>query len=649
MPDLQYLVDMLVPIINSTKQRRRWIEAEWLLNYRAWQGWPTQQYAIPLPDGGIHYFIPHARKEIEKNVKRMVKLATGGQERFQTTPRDGISHAHSEAAHAVMQFVYDEKIATRRLIATSARCLQLYNFCCINTSVQIENDYVWPYQETKDPFNFYVFPDTALNRQEALVIFEECIIPYQVYKSYSDAPYSFYEKIKVDQLVTPEWPYHLIERLAYRGLTQPSDFSQGSNAPVKTEEELKEYYKKTKDSLSKQSRAFVCLVPTYFKLGSTWYFTVILMNTSAPKIVRLDEAENQPLYRWTNARALPGELYTNAPMDDIRTLQTLTNNALSQVEANRQRVAEPPLAADANEIGRFEEYTFAGRKLWKMPGNPKDLIQAIQVGDTTKTGLTHWQIYLNMLKDGSGGGLAEGTPGRNMPRAGGMSQLLFAASMLEVEDVAKTQEDELLTPGLGDTFHIILEYVPDNQLIEIPAKNIELIKQYYKRDIKGNYTFKWLGALSVTDEYARGEKYLQFLTLLLNPNVLQILLPQLQQKQLTIDFATAIQSAYTFILGERGLNNLIIPMTPQQIQAANQPDPRLILEQQKMQQEAAKTQLEVASKQAELQGKGIDLQSKQLDARGKIIDIQGKQLDLEGKKVELRAKVLGSFRGEEDA
>jgi len=662
--DLSYITEALVPIILGTKQRRKYIESEWLLNYRAWQGWPTQ--AIPLPDGGIHYFIPHARRAIEKNVKRITKLLMPNTDRFQTLPRDGISHEHAEATHAVMQYIYSEKIATKRLISTAARFLQLYNIACVSTSVQIENDLVWPYQETKDPFSFYVFPDTALNRQEALVLHEECIIPYQVYKSFSDANPEIYEPLKLEELITPEWPYHLVERLAYRGLTNPSDFSQGTgNIPRYTEQDLKKAIKETEDSLVKQSRAFVCLEKVYFRVSSSWFYTVICMNTHTPRVVRLDDVENQPLYRWTNTRPLPGELYTNSEMDDMRVLQNLCNTAISQVEANRTKIAEPDIAVDMNELGRIEHFTFQNRQIWRMPGNPKDLIQEVPVGNTIKEGLTTWQVYKQLIDQGSGGAMTEGNPGRNMPRSGNASTQLLNIALIDIEDVADTQEQELLTPALADTYHIILEYVPEKQLFQIPAKNINLIKQFYKRDITGNYSFTWLGSLGWQDNQVRAQKFNEFLALILNPTALQVILPQLQQQQQTIDFAGLLRTAYTFGLGERGLSDIIIPMTPEQIQlaqeAAQRPDPKLQIEQAKLELEGQKAQADIQLKQAEMESKQqlaqADLQGKQLDIQGKVIEIRGKQqlasmdqeskrMDQEGKRFDLANKALGSLKGD---
>src|SRR3990172_568551 len=175
--DTQYLLDMLIPAMDGVRQRRKFIENEWLLNYRTWQGWPSQEYVVNLPDNAIYYYVPHARKAIEKSVKRITKLLLPDSNRFQTLPFDGKSHEHAEAVQDVLQLIIEKKIPTRRNISSIARCLQLYNLGVLHTSVIIQKDEVWPYQRAVDPFNFYVFPDTAASQEEALLIFEDVIVP----------------------------------------------------------------------------------------------------------------------------------------------------------------------------------------------------------------------------------------------------------------------------------------------------------------------------------------------------------------------------------------------------------------------------------------------------------------------------------------
>ena len=210
----------------SVRDRRRFVEQEWLKNYAAWQGWPNHQYTASLADDTIRYFIPAARRAVERMGSRIVKLLTPKTPWFETQPFDDASYDNAEAVHAYMRYVSRRKIPFRRNLSALSRCLLLYNFAVLRTSVQMDaaGD-VWPMQRTVDPFSFYVFPENATNASEALMMFEDMILPFEMYQSYVDSGLAL--RLSPAELTTPQWPYHLIERYAYRGLTNPTDFSSG--------------------------------------------------------------------------------------------------------------------------------------------------------------------------------------------------------------------------------------------------------------------------------------------------------------------------------------------------------------------------------------------------------------------------------------
>ena len=639
--DLTYLIDMLIPAMEGVRQRRKFIENEWLLNYRAWQGWPSQSYVLPLPDNAIHYFIPHARYAVEKSVKRGTKLLMPNTDWAQTLPFDNVSHERTEAVQDVMRYITQKKIPVKRNISSLFRCVELYNFAIQHTSVVIQGEEVWPYQRAVDPFNFYIFPDSAANLDEALLLFEDSIIPYQVYKSYvnSENPeLSLYVSLNAKDLTKPEWPYHLVERLAYKGLVEPSAFVQGSTTYELRESDIQQRISETSASLSQQAKAFVSLSKVYFRVGSAWYYAVICCNLKSAKdtehnakIVRLDDTELTPMYRWTTTRPLPGELYTNSSMDDKRVLQNLTNNAISQVEAHRATFAEPPGLFDASVMGRMDSKTFGNRKVWLIDGEPSKAYMPFPVSDTSSEGIRAWQIYKGLIDAGAGGTIAEGEPGRNMPRSGSMTGQLLDMALIDVEDSASFIEEDILSPGLGDIHKSISEYVPESQLIKIPSKHPELVKTYNKSDINGDYSFTWLGALGFQGLRDRADKFSQFMASILNPQTLPFLMSQLAEQGMKFDIPSMIRTWYTYGLGERALGDIIVEMTDedkqkyqQQQQQAQQQDPN---EAQKMKIRAGIQGDMVKAKVAQQKGQ-VDMQKAQIDLAGKLLDFKGKQLDI---------------------
>lgn len=609
--ETSWLIDLLSGPISGTRERRKYIEAEWLLNYRAWQGWPSQSYTVPLPDGAIHYFIPHARRAVERNIARITKLLMPSSDWFETLPTDFRSHDNAEAVQAVLDYIYRKKHVYKRVVSSLSRCMQLYNFAVLHTSVRIENTDVWPLQRDKDPYSFYIFPDTSTSPEDALLIFEDEIIPYQVYRSFinEDSPEdSMYLPLSPDELHVPEWPYHLIERIAYRGLSSPSDFTQGTGSTKSlSERDISNAIGSARSTLSKQSRTFVSLTKCYFRVGSRWYFTVICNNTQGgPCVVRLDKEERTPLYRWANSRPLPAELYTNAPIDDHRVLQNLANTAISQVESNRSRFAEPPVLIDVSLLDRLEEYTFGNRKFWKVNGDPNQMLKSLDVEDTSTNGIRAFQIYLGLLDKGSGGTIAEGQPGRNMPRAGFVANNLLNLALADTEDIADTQEQELLTPGIGDMYHTLIEYAPASQIIKIPGKAREAIKSFTCEELYGDYSFTWLGSLGFQDSMQRADKFMRFLEILTQPISLQILLPAMERQGYSIDFAALFETVYGYGIGERGIRSIIrkVPVPPQTPPS----------------QEQAPSSVDQAQAQEDLRGKELDNEGKELDTQLAYMD-----------------------------
>ena len=658
--------------IDSIRQRRRTIELAWLLNYRAWTAYSPQGGMVQLLDGSIHYTIPHARRAIERNVARRTKILTPETPWFQTMPLDDTSHEQAEAVQALLAFLYNAKMQTRRTVSSLCRCLQLYNFAVLQSYIRIGPDGVWPQQKAIDPFSFYVFPDTAYNVDEASILFEDVIIPLVVYDSYVDRDNpdrSILEPLDGADLSMPMWPYHLIERLSYKGLTSPDAMLAASGRS-----EERAYARARRDvseRLMRQGTAFVSLTKVSFKRGREWYFCVICNNCrDGPCVVRFEEIPQEPLYRWCNTRPIPGELYTTGEMDDIRVLQSLCNTAMSQVESNRAHLADPPVAMDVSQAGRLENYTFGNRQIWKTDGDPNAIFKSIDVGDTTAMGIRSWQLYYGLLNSVAGGGqLAEGEPGRNMPRAGGAFGSMLNLQLVDSEHAAGIEEDELLTPGLTDVYSLLVQATPPSQIFRIPGRAGQALQTLSLADVTGQYSFVWQGSLGFESNQERAQKLMTFMGLILQPNVLPQLVQQLAQNGQAIDFLGLMRDVYTNGLGERGLSALIRPMTQMEQQMFQRQT-----QMQQTQQESAAANMQnqvqmtrarvgdIASRARERQAKaGLEVvrsrreqQQSQIEARSAGVqdqlaiakeqrEAQGQQMEAQGQQMDQAMKLAQMF------
>ena len=664
--DSQDLVSVLCPILRSVRHRRQYIENEWLLSYRSWQGWPSFNYMVPLPDGAIHYFVPHARRAIERNVIRKTKLSLPQRSWFTILPRDLQSHREAEAVTSLLDYIYHWKYRTKRIISSNTRALELYDFCVLSTSPFIEHDEVWPTQRDVDPFSFYIFPDTASSLQQATLLFEDVIVPFQLYDSFvnhEDPSKSFYMPLHPSDLHKPEWPYHLIERLSYRGLSSPSDFSlEAGKGHSLREEDFRDRHNSTESSLRSQAHTFVSLTKCYFRYRGQWLYAVICNNmkgsgldsstaSESPynaKLIRLDDDKVTPHYHWTNTRVLPGEGYTNSHMDDIRVLQHLANNALSQVESNRARFAEPPVMVDVEASGRMQARTFANRQIWDVVGDPNKLMKSLDIEDTSTNGIRALQIYLGLMDKESGGTIAEGSPGRNMPRAGFAMNNLLNLSLAEIESDADTMDQDINSLGLSDTFQCIQEYTPHSQVFRLPGMNKGLPSAVRMSQLYGDYAFQWEGSPGIEDAEQRANKLMQFFQLILNPQILPVLLQQLAQTGETLDIAAGIKMMYAYGLSERGIGTIVRDLTPQEQQALQaqqqQPNPEMLQAQQEQQQSAQEHQQSMQAEQQKAQLQAAQGQQElQQGAQEHAQNLQAQQAKNSLDQQAQRVKMLMSF------
>lgn len=570
----QAIADNLSMPISSIKQRRRFIEHEWLKNYSAWQGWPNAAYYVSLAEDSVRYFLPEARQAIEKIVDRAVKLLMPKKKWFEVQPFDDQSHQKAESVDTYLRYILRKKIPCRRNYAMLARSAALYGFCALNTSVLTDAEgNVWPYQRVVDPFNFYVFPETATQRDDALLLFEEMVIPYEVYCAYSNTGYAL--PLDPVHLTNPEWPYHLIERFAYRGLTNPSDFPSGISSG-----NFEDRKANTVEALNNRTSAFVELSNVFIRRGNKWFNGWLIWNYNKsqfskdrrsyndyrrhdsyqPLLARFDESVSGPKYRWSTYRSLPNELYTNSLMDDIRVLQILFNNQVSQTEEARSMATTGPIAINSNDITRSQHLRWANREIWHLDGDMRESFQRVNFEDTSPSGIRAAQITMGLIDRLAGAGtIAEGQPGRNMPRSGFAVNNLINLSMSGIQNLVECLEDDIATPSLSDIHAVSCEYIPDTQILKIPGTQGAAFKQVLVNDITGDFTYEWIASLEFQDNEVRAERLMAFLKLIIDA------IPLLSNEGFKINLPALIQTIWSDGLGERQINQIIQQMSPEEI------------------------------------------------------------------------------------
>lgn len=531
---------------DAIRQRRRTVEYKMLRNRRVWMDIEIQ---TRYQSEGGNRSIPSARRVMERTNTRCTEMIMPNvAKHFDITPTVQISQQNLPNVEAWMRYVYRKKIATRSNVSQLVRCCLLYGRPILKTSIRVFNNKVWPIQRVVDPFAYYTFPETASTPEEKELEFEDYLFSYEKYAALQ-AKNPYLEYIAIGDLTKPDWPYHLVERLSYQGISDPT-------ANVYNQID------RTSSDLQRTSSAFVALTEIWIRREDKLYQVYIARNLkNGPRLVGFVRSPyDEPLIRSTIHRPLPGETYTNAQMEDIVGLDALQNEQVNKFQDAVDWEQGFMMMASTQ---RHDSWKMKGRSLWLTSDDPRTQGLFVQPPSTSVGQLRAWQIYLQLMNSmGGAGTIAEGQPGRNMPRAGFAVNTLVNLGMADVQDIAKLLESEVLTPGLSDV-HSTVQFIPDTQMMLIPGaqtswggQQSSIVK---KENLNGAYDFEWIGSEQYQDESQRAERVMTFLQLVSNPVILQ----SLMQSGIQPNFRELLQMTWRYVLGERSLDKIFTPLQQQ--------------------------------------------------------------------------------------
>ena len=539
----------LINQVIGVRQRRRVVEQNWLRSRRTWMNASLDRRFVPSDSSPAGYNIPAGRRAAERTVVRGVSLLTPNVKWFEVSPASEQGEKNVHNMDKFMWYILRKRIKSRSNINLLIRSMFMYGLCHLKTSVTVKNNQVWPSQRVVDPFAFYIFPETAATTDEAELVFEDFLYSYEKYNGLAQR--GMIETIQRSELTKPDWPYHLVERLAYQGITDPT-----------ADVELS--MRKVGDQLESIGAGFVSLTEMWLPHNDKLYQVYIAWNLQAgPRIVSFVQSEyDEPLYRSVIHRPLAGETYTNSMMDDISELNNIQNDLMNQfIEAVDWE--QGFVAFNTQASPRMDSLKMKGRAKWEFGDDPKQAMAMFQPNVTSPGTLRALQIAWGLINSLAGTGtMAEGQPGRNMPRAGGAVNNLITLSMADIQDLAELVEQEVLTPSLSDIYKVSSQFIPESQLMRIPG-GTGLYGSIMKREqILGDYDFEWIGSLQFQDESMRSQRLLIFL------NMMPQLAPYLQQQGYMPNMVELVKLIWRYGLGERGLSDVIVPI--EQLQQTEQ-------------------------------------------------------------------------------
>ena len=544
--------EWFAPLLSDIRSRRVPQEQQWLLYHDSWRGVRTRSY---FKSEMFNHFIPAARKAVEKYVTRGAQMLVPSPEFFEVYPGDEVDDLAGKQAESVLTFhrnLWSRRIKPYPLVRQLLRSYAIYSRAIVKSYVKIERDgdkvNIWPHLRAVDPFNLYVYPETVTDYQEATIVFEDTMMPWDTYQLNVDNGVA--DAISQSDLTTPEWPTHWVQRLASgTGMTDPS-----STTTAKTEGQGTE----SKKSLVR----FVALTDVWIKQGSYWLEFWLVNNVpDTPRVVRTNTRPfaRHP-FRGAAARDLTGEHYTTGLMDDLEPLQALLNDQVNMTLEGQATLFSPPTIINPDLVTRMSSVVFRPRAKWL--GDPAGF-KFLEPHDTTKAGYSGIQFTMGLMDSYSGmGPLADGTPTRNMPRSGFAISSLLQMSMSDIQDAARMIEDLVLTPAMSDLHRLTLDFVPAAQIFRIPGTKDFPARRLQKSDINGEWDFKWVGSLQSQDYQVRAQRLVAVLGQV--GKMYPVIQEDLIRRGKRINFELLLKRAWRDGLGERGADSIIEDLTPQE-------------------------------------------------------------------------------------
>ena len=538
----------LEPLVRDLQNRRLVLDERWLLFHGAYSG---RQYRTQFNSDMFKHFIPAARRAVERFTVRGAQMVVPSADFFEVYPGDPdtVDTQADKEANSIrswLRYVLVKRIKAYKFARTCFRMWCIYGRVIAKTGVEVisvgDERQVWPTARVVDPFYFYAFPETTSAPERLQVMVENFMLPWDQYEGLAQA--GSVRKLLRTKLTKPEWPMHQVRRLQHQALNEPSAAESGE---------------KTEPLVS-----FVAISEVWMRKGGQWQRVWIAWNLEeGPQVVRFNP-QGRPVtpYRIAIARDLPSEHYTTGMMDDLEPLQVLLNDQFNIALEGQATNFSPPVVVDPNRVYRHSSLIFRPRAKWLA--DPEG-IKFFEPRDISRYAFQGVQVTMGLIDNYSGSNsLAEGQPGRNMPRAGFAMSSLLNLSLADIKDAAQMVEDCILTPLLGDLYRLTVEYADPNQIIRIPGTQDWPARKFSVSSLVGDWDFQWVGSLQAQDMQVKSQRMVAVLGML--GKVGPALVQDLQMRGKRLNWEAILKRIWRDGLGERGLDKIVEDLTPEEQQ-----------------------------------------------------------------------------------
>jgi hypothetical protein len=553
----------------AIRSRRMTVERRWLSNREVLFANDYESRFRLHDTAAGPYKIPDGRTSLERTIVRGAEILTPRTKWYEVIPMNqGLGNKQEEDRLATnvdkfMDMSLQKWIKTTTNILQHMRSMVVTGRTTQRTSIMYRNGKARPTQRVVDQFCYYTFPETATVQDDIEFQFEDFTIPYEKYLTLAQK--GIVDEVKEEDITATEWPYHLVQRLAAQGITDPGHNLEMQSATVR-------------EQLARAGGTYCNITESWITREDKLYQVFHLRNHKGGSrcVGFIQSVYDEPTYRTTIHRSFPGETYTTELAGDIVELDRISNDLANKFMEQVDR--EQGMFFVDSSVGRHDSWKFKGGAIWNFNGNPRDLVQFVQPPIVSTNILRSWQIMnAKVATVGGTGSMAEGMPGRNMPRSGSSVNNLIELSLADIKNMARLIEREVLTDGLYDIYKVSSQFIPDWQLMRIPG-GVGLASSgnstqgiLRKQDILGDYEFAWIGSIQSAENEEQTQKEMILFNLVTNPAVNQ----QLQQQGYAVNLAEFIRMLWHDSLGIRGLTDIVIPTSEMQVKTSqvNPPPP----------------------------------------------------------------------------
>ncbi|HOM27316.1 MAG TPA: portal protein [bacterium] len=480
---VRYLID----VYQDVKNERKWLEDEWDRWDNIWR-LKTQKYQKynPLISEVI---VPIIRKKTEDVINEITSKLFPYGDNFMILPMPGTPEGYADAVKKLLQYqffeemkipVYFKSLLREMLIKGTAVAKLYWEKDSIKFKIlDLKND-------------FYVYPETADDIEDALITFERIIVDRDELERMAEiGKYTNVEKIK------PLGSADVKERL-----TEEKYVKQYQELPYY---EIIECY--TKVRFNEDDRLMPYIIS--FEPSSK----TIIQITPSPYFVNTDDGDFEDFkpYLAIQFHKIPNSFYGASHYSQVQYLQFMLNDLINIMLDNAILVQNPIAKVDPAKVQSIDSLIYAPGAIWQCE---PDGVIFDRPPSILNEGLLTFQYLKNLTDEYSNLGLITPLPTK---RQTATEIIAYTQTMSTfIQTIVNDIEVQFLTPLMKKTFLMDKLYISKIKLKKILGElAFKLnIKEEETRILEKEYSFRWIGTIQSMNIYVKNQQLMLFMQIL---------------------------------------------------------------------------------------------------------------------------------------